>query len=195
MVFRLAYMIAAGASYPIVHSCLSKCYLHNTLLISYLHIIWIRDGEIGFLKTCSICFLYRQGHSVTQNRHRGCTKDQLLTNCVNYSHNPDRDKCHQILHKYAQQVHSVILYVGLFNFLCCPNLFLELSTAWREAFWRLLTIWTEMFPSARLTLGPDSSFSSTDTSWSTWLEFSLDASLLRSRSALAMAKLLSAQGI
>lgn len=29
---------------------------------------------------------------------------------------------------------------------------------------RLLTIWTEMFPSDKLTLGPDRSFSSSDTS-------------------------------
>lgn len=59
-----------------------------------------------------------------------------------------------------------------------------------EAPSRLLTILTEVFPRARLTLGPASRASSWDTSWSTWEELSLDTSLVTSSKWLACSSLL-----
>lgn len=41
---------------------------------------------------------------------------------------------------------------------------------------RLLTMWTEMFPSTRLTVGPDKRASSSETSWSISAAVSWDTS-------------------
>lgn len=65
------------------------------------------------------------------------------------------------------------------------NLLEVVASTSGEASSRLLTMRTEVFPSSRLTVGPDKRSSSWDTSCSTWLEFRLDTSLVRSSSALA----------
>lgn len=57
------------------------------------------------------------------------------------------------------------MFVGSFLMIIfCRHLLEDWARASGVAPSRLLTIWTEMFPSDRLTLGPDRSLSSSDTS-------------------------------